>query len=329
MGYVLGIDQGGSKTCAVLADTDGTLLGFGKSAGACHSVQGMDKAMSAIVEAAEQACAGTGISPKETGHIFGGLTGIDWPEEGPLLRKTLAETFPADPEKITVVNDCMIALRAATENPRSCILCAGSGLNCGVRDGGREYVFGYYIPDDCQGGQALGWRTVQAVLDGESGLLPDTKLTSAVLCYLDCPSPEQLLRRRVAGELDQNLVLHLPKVLEQAALEGDSVANEVLKSFGEDIARYPAAALKRFRLTDQAVDVVLSGSLFKCRARVLQETVIAEIRKTAPTIHVIESVYEPVVGAVLGAFDRLGITPDELMKEKLLQSAKTLGLLRR
>ena len=329
MRYVLGIDQGGSKTCAVLAETNGTLVGLGKGPGACHSVQGMDRAMSAIAEAMKSACTKAGISPKEIAHIFGGLTGVDWPEEGPLLRKTLAETFGVKLENISVVNDCMIALRAATDNPKSCILCAGSGLNCGVRDGDREYVFGYYIPDECQGGQALGSRTVQAVLDTESGLLPATKLTEAVLAYLDCPSPEQLLRRRVAGELDQTLVLHLPKVLEQVALEEDEVALTVLRKFGEDISRYPIAALRRFGLTEQETDVVLSGSLFKCRARVLQETVISEIRKTAPKINIIESIYEPVVGAVLGAFDRLGIGLDEPVKTNLFHSAEQLDLLRR
>ena len=328
MRYVLGIDQGGSKTSAVLADESGRILGTGAGPGACHSVQGMDRAMDAVMLAAEQACAAAGVAPREAGYIFGGMTGVDWPEEGPMLREAVARTLGAEIERVSVVNDCMIALRAATDHPQSCVLCAGSGLNCGVRDGDREYVFGYYISDDCQGGQALGRRIVQAVLDAESGLLPATKLTPAVLAYLHCASAEELLRRQVEAQLDQDLVLHLPRVLEQTALEGDAVSLQVLQKFGEDIARYPAAALRRFDLTGQAADVVLSGSVFKCRARVLQDTVIREIRKTAPKVNVIESIYEPVVGAVLSAFDRLHLVMDDAAKRNLFRSAERFGLLR-
>ena len=56
MRYVLGIDQGGSKTHAVIADQEGRLLGMGKSYGACHSSTSLDYAVQAVVQAADQAC---------------------------------------------------------------------------------------------------------------------------------------------------------------------------------------------------------------------------------------------------------------------------------
>ncbi|MBO5646264.1 MAG: hypothetical protein J6S59_04000 [Clostridia bacterium] len=40
MKYVLGLDQGGSKTHAAVANDRGELLGIGTSFGACHSVNG-------------------------------------------------------------------------------------------------------------------------------------------------------------------------------------------------------------------------------------------------------------------------------------------------
>ena len=41
MKYVMGIDQGSSKTYAIVGDDGGNVLGFGKSYGACHSNTGM------------------------------------------------------------------------------------------------------------------------------------------------------------------------------------------------------------------------------------------------------------------------------------------------
>ena len=51
MEYVLGIDQGGSKTHAAVADETGRLLGAGRGPGACHSVYGMEAAMAGVAEA--------------------------------------------------------------------------------------------------------------------------------------------------------------------------------------------------------------------------------------------------------------------------------------
>ena len=324
--YVLGIDQGGSKTHALLADESGALLGIGTGPGAIHSSHGMTFAMNAVLAAVNQACAAAGVSPVAAARVYGGLTGVDWPEEGPLLQKALAGALGVPAERVTVVNDCMIALRAATDNRSACILCAGSGLNCGVRKENEEYVFGYYIEDNNQGGAALGRRVLQAVFDSESGLLPPTQLTEAVLTYMDCPSPDELLRRQVEKRLDGGRVLHLPEVLEQTALAGDPVAAEVLRRFALDIAQYPVAALKRFCLTHGPVDVVLSGSVFKCRARVLQETVITEILAEAPGARITESRYEPVVGAVLGALDELNA--GHTVIEQIDRDAHRLNLIR-
>ena len=51
----MGIDQGSSKTYAIVGDDGGNVLGFGKSYGACHSNTGMKYAMKAVKEAVNEA----------------------------------------------------------------------------------------------------------------------------------------------------------------------------------------------------------------------------------------------------------------------------------
>lgn len=53
--YVIGIDQGASKTHAIVSDEYGIVLGMGKSYGACHSSDGMTHAITAVKEAVDQA----------------------------------------------------------------------------------------------------------------------------------------------------------------------------------------------------------------------------------------------------------------------------------
>ena len=77
MSYILGIDQGGSKTQAVITDETGQILGTGRSFGACHSVQGMQRAMDAVREAVDQAAEQSGIRLEEIAAAAGGMTGAD------------------------------------------------------------------------------------------------------------------------------------------------------------------------------------------------------------------------------------------------------------
>lgn len=307
MKYFLGIDQGGTKTQAIVADYEGNILGSGLSRGACHSTHGMDYAMQAIMEAAAQGARQAGIPLEKIDRIAGGLTGIDWPGEDELIRSALEERFSVPRGRIHIVNDCIIAMRAAAPDGAGAVLCAGTGLNCAVRDGrGGEYTYGFYIPDEDQGGIALGRRSLQAVYNAQSGIGGPTLLTDMILEVTGCESTDALLRRQTEGKLEVGLIAQLPRVLEKAALMRDETALEILCSFGRDAARYVVCGLARFDLLEEAVPVVLSGSVFKCEAPVLLDTIRGEILKKASRAVIVESEYEPIIGALLLGLDHIG-----------------------
>lgn len=328
--YVLGLDQGGSKTHAVVADMEGNILGIGCGAGACHSVIGLEAATAAIYDASMQAIHAAGIKPEQIDVVGAGLTGVDWPHETQLLTAAVSDTLHIPQEKIIVVNDCLIALRAGTSKPSGCILCAGSGLNCAVRHpDGREYTFGFYIEDGCQGGSALGMRTLQAVFDAEAGLCAQTALTEKVLRHMECSTVDEMLFRHVTSGLGTERILRLPPVLEEAALEGDEVAKEILRVFAQDIARYVVVGLKRFDMLALDMEVVLSGSIFKCRAPELINTVTDVILSNAPNAVILESIYEPVIGAMLLALDHLDGADGPLVQEHIERDAKRFHMVRK
>lgn len=328
--YVLGLDQGGSKTHAVVADMEGNILGIGCGAGACHSVIGLEAATAAIYDASMQAIGAAGITTAQIAVVAAGLTGVDWPHETQLLTAAVSDTLHIPQEKIIVVNDCLIALRAGTSKPSGCILCAGSGLNCAVRHpDGREYTFGFYIEDRCQGGSALGMRTVQAVFDAEAGLCAKTALTEKVLRYMECNTVDEMLFKHVTTGLGTEKILRLPPVLEEAALEGDMVAKEVLRVFARDIARYVVVGLRRFDMFAFNTEVVLSGSIFKCRAPELIDTVTDVILSSAPNVTILESIYEPVIGAMLLALDHIEDADRALIQEHIERDAKRFNMVRK
>lgn len=312
MKYVLGIDQGGSKTHVMLADETGRILGMGQGSGACHSSHGMNAAAAAVEEAMKKALQDSGVALEQITSVAAGMTGVDWPEEADILKEALKGILGNKP--IRVVNDCIIAMRAGTHKECSSILCAGSGLNCAVRKNKDiEFVYGFYIPDSHQGGSALGNMTLQAVFDAEVLLEEPTLLTQMVLDYFGLHTVDELLKNYVTGKIKVEEKLKLPILLEDAAKANDKVALEIFHNYGKEIAHYVIAGLKRFQMLDSDVDVLLSGSIFKCSLQVLQESVKAEIHRFAANAVVRECYYEPVVGAVLLALDELyEVVPEEI-----------------
>src|ERR1700749_280650 len=106
--YSLGIDQGGTKTIAIVADDEGRILGKGISEGACHLFDGMPKAMAAVQSAATLALATAKVAARDLRAVSGGLAGANWPEEIVALETGLRALFPM--ENIRVYNDCIIAM---------------------------------------------------------------------------------------------------------------------------------------------------------------------------------------------------------------------------
>lgn len=304
MRYVLGLDQGGTKTHAMIADENGVILGMGQSKGACHATQGMDAAMTQIDLAIRQATQQSQIGLESVAAIYAGLTGIDWDYEKELLTAELKKRFGV--ENTNAVNDSIIALKAGTQNEKGCVLCVGTGFNCAVRKSkAEEFVFGYYVAEEHQGGGALGQKTIQAVLDAEVGLAEPTALTDMLFARFQVSNAGQLLYQVVTGAISSQDKLGLPLLLGQAAMQNDPVALRILFEYGRDISKYAIAGMKRLDLLEEDLDVVLSGSIFKCKVPVLQDAVTAAIHKFAARANIINCRYEPIVGAVLLALEEI------------------------
>jgi N-acetylglucosamine kinase-like BadF-type ATPase len=327
LGYILGIDQGSSKTQVIIGDYKGNISGMGKSHGACHSVSGMDYAMEAITQAIGQAFDESGLSWQDVDIISAGLTGVDWDYEADLLRNELYKLSGLN--NIILKNDCIIAMRAGSTNENRAVICAGSGLNCAIqKDGKEEFVYGFYIDDEFQGGYGLGSACLKAVFDSAIGLEEETVLTGMLIEFFKVKSVHELLHMKVTGKIKHDEYLYLPILLEQAAIDNDTVAVSVWERFGRQFGRYIAVGLKRFALLDTEVDVVLSGSIFKCKSPVLKKSVEDEIQKCAPKATIIDAEYEPVVGAYLLGLDHVCNKEFDCQNPCLRKSVKKYGLFR-
>ena len=96
---VLGVDGGGRKTHAAVADLDGTLLGVGQAGGSNWEIVGLDAALAAIAEASDRALASAGLGrggvhvqvPRPARH--------EWPARGRGQDRRRALVFPLSPAR--------------------------------------------------------------------------------------------------------------------------------------------------------------------------------------------------------------------------------------
>lgn len=326
MKFVIGIDQGSTHTRAAACDLEGRLLGVGRAEGACHCHSGVEKAMGAIRAAANEAMQRAGVSPEEILFVHSGMTGADWSDQYPLCEGYIRSIGWTD--RVSVSNDCIIALRGGTERPYGAIFVAGSGANCAVRSPrGEQFVYSYFLDESRQGASALGQMVFTAVINTESGITPPTTLTRRLLDHYGLSSVAALCRAGAEGRLGKLRVL-APVVFEEAYYRHDAVASHILHDFGYRCAQAVTAGLRRYDMLDMEAEVVVSGSVFKGLGSLLLESFSAGVHLAAPQAKIVKARYEPLVGAALLALEGYGVEVTHAVRANIEASARALGQIR-
>lgn len=326
MDYVLGIDQGATKTLVALADLQGNIISWGKAPGSYHSLKGLEHAIGQIKTAAEEAVRSAGVRTDKLAAIGAGITGVDFPREYVLLQKSLQEEFAVPG---TVVNDCMIALRAESAIPGNMIICAGTGLNIGIlTQEGIRFTFGYYIDNRWQGGASIGERTIQMITEASLGMKPQTLLTVRVLEYFGEQTVDELLEYLYTRGGNEKLKYLVP-VVQKCAAEGDETAIDILQYFADGCIRYALAGLRKYDMMHSPVTVFLSGGVFKDKQSLLNNRITDALQKENSQLKVVNAKLEPVVGGVMTALEKVydGKVPSKVVK-RIQESAYTAGLAR-
>lgn len=316
--YVVGVDGGTSKTIAFVADGAGHIVGAARGAGSNWMGPDVEIPMAVVGDTVRQALQRAGLTGEDIAMGAFCLAGADWPEDYERREAYLKAAGIA--RRLVVRNDSFAGLRAGTSQPYGVVIAAGTGINAAViAPDGREWAFGYYVDD---GGAAdMSRQAIRAVLRQDDGRGPETALTPAVLGRLGYPTAEALLRALLAGEVDNARLFSICPLVFEAAEAGDAVAAGIVERQGVALAEYATALIRRFGMRDLEFDVVLAGSVFKGRGPLLIDTITQQIHKVAPRARIVRTRFEPAVGAVLLAYDALGITVTEAMYSALAETA--------
>src|SRR4051794_39878600 len=155
---LLGIDGGNTKTIALLAASDGTILGTGRVDRQADVYKvGVERSAAVYREAADLALAQAGVADGNA-TVALSLAGADWPEDGVEIRAALADRWP----HAVIVNDAIGALRAAVPDGPAVVVVCGTGTATGARGpDGTTWYSGFW--QETQGAHELGVKTLQAI----------------------------------------------------------------------------------------------------------------------------------------------------------------------
>ncbi|MFC3802992.1 N-acetylglucosamine kinase [Cohnella sp. GCM10012308] len=319
MKYYLGVDGGGSKTYALVADEQGRVVGKGKSGNGNHQID-RECARRSIREATEMALASAGIAREQVASACFGLAGADRETDFRILRPMIGELGFAKHE---IHCDTIIAMRAGTSRPYGVVLICGSGTNgAGLSPAGESLQVGgfTYMTGDFGGGTALAVEAFRTVIRAWDGREEETALTPLVLAETGYSTAEEMFHDYLDRDLQPPL--SLAKLLFEAAEGGDAAAQAILRKQGEESGLQASAIIRRLGMSDETFDVVMAGSIL---TRGKGDWVHAGIRQAvaaaAPNATVVKLAVEPVVGALWLAFEVDGPLP-ETARETLKDAAE-------
>ncbi len=307
---LLAVDGGGSKVDAAVLSRDGTIVSAVRISIRDHDGQLHADYLDGVTMAVART--GTDLGRREDERPLARLgvyclAGADLPADDRRIRKWLrARGWTAED---VLRNDTFAVLRAGTERTWGVGVVCGSGTNCSaLSPDGREYRLPAVgeISGDWGGGIDIGPTALWYALRAEDGRGQRTSLSTIVPRHFGKRRPRQVMEAMYFGRLRYDRLVELPPLVFAAAESGDAVARSIVDRQADEIATMATAAIKKLRMRDLDVHVVLGGGIFRNEFAPFFERIDDGIRRVAPRGEIVVLKAPPVVGAALIGLDRLG-----------------------
>ncbi len=329
--YVLGIDVGGSRTRALLADSGGEARGYGEAGPGNHETVGYEGLADAMESALSRALESAGLAPGAEGRgvIAGagfGIAGFDWESERGDTMAEVDRLGLSCPMDLRV--DAALGLAAGSESGWGVNLVAGTSNNCyGLSPDGREgRIAGASSTVGEHGGASeIAARALAVVNYARIRRIGPTSLSDVICALAGFADPERLIEAVTLGALESDAAW-APAVF-AAARDGDGAAIGIIDWAGLELGESAAAVLRQLALEREEAEVILSGSLFEYEPK-LEAGVASVLALAAPRVRIRHLEAPPVVGAVMLGARAAGLGPSlaarGALRARLLSSTARL-----
>lgn len=313
----MGIDGGGTRTRACLADACGRVVGRGAAGLANVHHAGAGVALGNLRSAIGAALAEGGALARDVGAVFAGMAGVTHEASREAFRGMLHECGLGK-AAIDIDHDIRIALAGGLAGRPGIALIVGTGSSCyGRTADGRSWQTGGWgaVLADEGSGYFLGREAMVAAVRMADGREGETPLRAAVFEWLGIGSVPEILRRIHEEGLSRTEIAAFAPGVSGLAAAGDPVARSILQRGASFLAEMVAANHANLT-TGDGPDVVITGGLGTNDAG-YRAMIEAEIGGRLPGARVRRPILSPVAGAVLLALGMMGLRGEDEVLENL------------
>ena len=320
--YFLGVDVGGTKSHALIADETGQAIGLGTSGPGNWEIVGWEGARQVLQTIVAQACYAAAIEPSQIAGAGFGLAGYDWPEDREPHRQMIESLGFSAPYEFG--NDTLVGLVAGAEAGWGIVVIAGTSNNCRGRapDGREGRVTGSSWFAEYAGAGELMTKATQAVALAWSCRGPATQLTDAFIRQTGASDVVDLLAGLMRDRY--NLSAKHARLVFQVAESGDAVAQNLIAWAGHELGGLANGVARQLDITHLAFDVVLSGSFYNGSPTLVAHMTEA-IHAVCPLARLVRLNAPPVVGGVLLGMRLVGLDAAACRSHLITTTNKLLG----
>ena len=311
--YVIGIDGGGTKSAAILADSSANVLAEVTRGPSNFQIIGVDQAAEVLFSCAEECCRRAGRSLADVDGFVAGLTGAGRVADQERMKGALEARFRQlgpIPAGLMIESDARIALEGAFRGAGGIILIAGTGsIALGKTPEGRTFRVGGWgrILGDEGSGYAIGAQGLNCVTRELDHRGKKTLLTKLVSERFGLKDQETIIREIYRNNFEVPSVA--PLVI-QAAGEHDQESERILNRAAFELTEYVRALTfeleQATRGPRQKIPLSFIGSLLT-EESIFPNIVKHKIEFSIPQISVVKPQASPAYGAVLMARKLAGV----------------------
>ncbi len=210
MPYVVGVDGGGTRTRALLANDKGEVLAQAEGGVSNVQVIGPEKLASVITEVLGELRQQSRMADVVPDYMYLGLAGAGRASDRQAAQVALAKAGVAN--ALTVDTDASIALAGAFPMGPGIIIIAGTGSICYGKAAGGEVVrcggWGYLLGDEGSG-YFIGREALLAALKDLDGRGPATTLRRRLEQACQVERIDLVISRVYGGDLDRAAIAAL------------------------------------------------------------------------------------------------------------------------
>ena len=301
MGWVVGVDGGGSKTSAAVVGPDDQVVGEAASGPANGRSVGPERAGANIADAVRGAVQVAHLTLDDIESICMCLAGFDTELDLPVPQ--LASALLGFSGTALYENDVVGAWAGATDATPGIVVIAGTGsTGLGMNQRGELWrTDGWdYLLGDSGSGHSIGSAGIRAAMRALDGRGAPTLLARLLGQAYAVRTAEDMRRLVDSTHFGKFEVAAFAAHVAQAADVGDSTAQRILREAGQSLAENAVAIIRKLEMAADAFPIVTVGSVFKST-----EWVVNPFREAIPQFashaEFVSPRHSPQVGAAIMA----------------------------